>query len=72
MTAIERGAAGRRVLRRTAAALGAWGALLLAGCMAMAPVNPPIERVSPEAGYHIVPLQTLLKHIEDIERTRPR
>lgn len=56
MTAKERSAAGRRVLRRAAAALGAWGAMLLAGCTAMAPVNPPIERVLPEAGYHIVPL----------------
>jgi len=33
--------------------LGALGALLLAGCNSIAPINPPIQHVDPDHGYRI-------------------
>ena len=47
---------GARRVHRALAVVAACGALLLAGCTAMAPVNPPIAQVNLEAGYHLVPL----------------
>ncbi|RYF83283.1 MAG: patatin-like phospholipase family protein [Comamonadaceae bacterium] len=44
-------------LRRWGRWLGACGALLLmAGCTAMAPVNPPLAQAGTQSGYHLIPL----------------